>query len=694
MSILDALRPVAPSSPAIPPEVQLRCGRGREWVQKDAAKRRLCVRFERGDTYFFLDGKGALTFQSSSLNPMGGGVAKPGHRIRNSYNFIRPIVAAKVSRATQRIPGYEVIPSTTDPKDVDAARLAGKVALYGYEQWNVRDAMTRAIYNAIGGGGDGFVMPYFDPNVGPYTTRVDETGVPVGAVGRGEIKLKVLSGNEVTWEPGVDFRESRWWLVEQARPVADVMGVPGFFGKKLEPDANTSDLKADAPSNNRMVLVSEYYERPSREFPLGRRIVMAAGRVIVDYRLVDPQATSQFEPYPLVTGTGEPVDEPILHRVAWNPDLSGGRDLGLTWQLVDAQRTIQDIWNKLLEWKNRVLVPRLLAPTGSNLKPVGDEPGSIHYYDPSPNGDKPEWEQTPTGFAGPLFDMLGKMQADMREIGYDSDVQASANVAARTVNAVLEQDQAKWSAFLAHVASVHASVMRHCLQLVATHYSEERKFAIRGDFGAETISSFTGADLYGQIDVRVSAGSLEYLTRDQNTQRVFAYADKGWISPQQAMMAIDSGSSEGLSQSAELDVAKIDRIIQRIKNGTVMDMPTRPEIRTDETGQVVTEHVPVYMPQDAVDDLDVWRRRLSDWMKTPDYESCRPEQQEQATTILQGIDHLLAVKQQREIAAQNAQAEQLGMKNAAKPQGAKPLPSQRNPVQDGPSLSPTGLPRL
>ena len=44
--------------------------------------------------------------------------------------------------------------------------------------------------------------------------------------------------------------------------------------------------------------------------------------------------------------------------------------------------------------------------------------------------------------------------------------------------------------------------MRHCLQLVATHYSERRKIAIRGDFGPETIDSFTGADLYGQIDVR------------------------------------------------------------------------------------------------------------------------------------------------------------------------------------------------
>lgn len=697
MSVMQAFAGGESGPPSIPADVHHKLNRGREWVRKDAAKRRLCVRFEKGDTYFFLDGKGHLTFQSTSLNPVGGGVPKPGHRIRNQYNFIRPIVTAKVSRATQRIPGYEVMPSTTDPRDVDAARLSGKIALYGYGQWDVRDKMTRAIYYAIGGGGDGFLMPYFDPNVGPYTPRIDpETGLPAGAVGRGEIKIKVLSGNEVSWEPGVDFKDSRWWIIEQARPIADVMEMPGFFGKKLAPDAAASDLKTDAPDNNKLVLVTEFYERPSLKYPEGRRIVIANNRVIVDYRLINQDALSPFEPYPLTTGNGEPVDEPILHRIAWNPDLSGDRDLGLTWQLIDAQRTIQDCWNKLLEWKNRVLVPRVLAPNGSNLLPVGDEPGSTHWYDPGPNGEKPEFEQVPTSFAQPLFSMLEKMQGDMREMGFDSDIQASANVAARTVNAVMEQDQAKTSAFMAHVAEIHSSVMRHCLQLVATHYSERRKIAIRGDFGPETIDSFTGADLYGQIDVRVSAGSLEYLTRDQNTQRVFAYAERGWITPQQAMLAIDSGSSEALTQSVELDVAKIDRIIQRIKDGTVMEMPTRPEIRTDEmTGEPIMEDVPVYMPQDGVDDLDVWRRRLSDWMKTPDYESCSPEQQEQATMILQGIDHLMAVKQQREIAAQNAQAEQLGMKNAAKPQGAKPLPSQKRPEQNDPEAkSPTGLPKL
>ena len=49
----------------------------------------------------------------------------------------------------------------------------------------------------------------------------------------------------------MDFKDSRWWIIEQARPIADVMEMPGFFGKKLAPDAAASDLKTDAPDNNK-----------------------------------------------------------------------------------------------------------------------------------------------------------------------------------------------------------------------------------------------------------------------------------------------------------------------------------------------------------------------------------------------------------------------------------------------------------
>jgi hypothetical protein len=58
------------------------------------------------------------------------------------------------------------------------------------------------------------------------------------------------------------------------------------------------------------------------------------------------------------------IDEPPLHRLSYTVNAEGD-DLGLMERLIDLQRTINDCWNKLLEWKNRALLPQMIAPRGS-----------------------------------------------------------------------------------------------------------------------------------------------------------------------------------------------------------------------------------------------------------------------------------------------------------------------------------------
>jgi hypothetical protein len=158
---------------AIPETVRQRIRRGRGSMLKDAPKRRLCVRFERGDSYFFVNAKNVLSFQNTTSNPDGSG--KPSHRIRNTYNVIRPLIQGKVSKSAQRTPSYQVLPSTTDQTRVSAAEIAEKAARYGYGKWGIGAGRRLAAQYAIGHGGEAFGMPYFDPNVGPYVQVQDPT---------------------------------------------------------------------------------------------------------------------------------------------------------------------------------------------------------------------------------------------------------------------------------------------------------------------------------------------------------------------------------------------------------------------------------------------------------------------------------------------------------------------------------------
>jgi hypothetical protein len=694
VSLLSAFRgdekPRDPEPVAIPPKIDERLRRGRQEMLKLAAKRRLCERFEKGDTYFYVDNKNILQ-QQATVTYAGGGGKQP-HRIRNTFNFIRPIIEDKVSKASSRIPGYEVTATTTDLPDAGAAALATKVARYGYDKWRLRDVTVDACTLAIGHGGDAFAFPYFDSSVGPFVqVGIDEFGEP-DYQGIGEVKVLVLSGNEAYWEAGVKFLESRWYAFDRAEAIETVQDYPGYMGGALNPDATTGDVPRDG-SHSHMVLVTNYLERPSAKNPEGRWLVFANGRQVI------PEQT-----YPLKDADGTVLDEPCLHRLRYRHDPSDDRDLGLTWQLVDPQRTFQDAYNKAVEWKNRVLVPQILAPRGSIKKARTDEPGAIIEYDPI-GGMTPQWEQVQQ-IPESLFRIAGEMKNFMRELGAFEDIQADPNLAAKTVQEVVVQSDSRWGSFLGDLAEWHSRVMRHCLLLVSVHYSEPRTLSVQGTFGPDFVPDFRGAQLMGQVNVTVDAASLKARSRQEIQNKVtwIAQTFPGYLTPEQAIKALDSGNDELLVQSYELDHGRAWNIIRKIRDGTVMEMPTRDQ--TDALGNPVMEpvlgpdgmplvdpmtgvpvqrpavdpetglppQVPTFMP-DIMDDEQVWLQLFADWMKTKDYDLQSPEAQAIARNIYTGILQQRNEKQQQKAQQEQAMAEQMGMSNAAKTPDAKALPS-------------------
>lgn len=675
----------------VPGSIQRRIDRGYTNMRRDASKRRLCVRFERGDTFTYLDDKGAMQALALATNPRGGG--KPAHRLRNRYNFIRPIIEDKVSAATQRVPSYEVVPSTADPEDAEAASLAQRVAIYGYEQWKIRDATISAVKTAIGLGGVAYALPYFEPNIGPYIQTADgET------VGTGDIRIKVFGGNEAFCEPGTDWDVSPWWCTIQALGIDRAYEFPGYCGGQLIPDASTSDIPNDRTPDERMLLVTDYYERPCPKWPRGRWLTVANKRVIVDARRIDPRTEYPWQDYPLQDAGGVVLDEPLLHRLVYTHDPDSDNDLGLTWQLIDFQRSAQDAINKIMELKNRGLNLQMIAPVNSFIDRKDDVPGSVHFYKLSPNGEKPQWEPAPSGdMLNQLLQIKNMIVQDMQMVAAFQDIQADPNVAARTGALAIESARARWQSFLGDLAAWHASLMRHALTLTARYYTEPRLLDLRGRLGWESIPNFRGAKLMGQTNVRISPGSLEYRSRAQVQSIVQYYSSMGWITGQQAMSAIERGQLDYLTQSFDLDVRRISRIIERIKDGTIMDTPTRtqqvPAIdpatgapATGPGGQPLTtpQDVPVWMP-DTYDSVPVWKENLAIWLKSDDFERSSPEAQEVGRLMWDGLGRLEQEHAQTQARQQMAMAQSLGMGNAAAPQGPPSLPSQPNVAADQPA---------
>lgn len=656
--------------PDCPSDVKRRLDRGNEARDADAGMRNLCLEFTRGNHYLFLGDGGKIYDQrgiaKSQLEP-----EEFRNRVWQTRNILVPIVGAKVSGASSRVPSYESTPSTIDREDIVAARTTTKVALACYDQWNLRRVTQKAVYFAIVAD-ESFTLPYWDPDVGPY----QELGGKL--IGRGEVRFRTLHRNQVAWEPGCEYEESPWCSIEYARPMDVLQADPDYLGGELVPDADTQRVANRKRREPNQVLVTEYFERPCPKYPDGRWLVLANTKQIFSE-----------DTYPLQDSNGT-IDEPLLHRLSYLIDPDADSDMGLVRHLIDAQRTFEDAVNKQLELKNLSLLPQLLAPRGSVQVRPTTTPGAIVEYDPTPGGGVPQWRPAPDP---QILNMLQSIAESAKaDAGYIADANAvpSQVESGKGIQTLIERDQLAWQRFIADVAGWHSGLMRDALLLVQRYYDEPRMMRYIGRSGAGVLEAFRGADLRGQTDVRVRASSIEPYTKQALEQKVMnlVQAFPNYFPPEVVMSALEGGSAEKLIEDYELDVDRANAVIRTIEKGpeALFSLPPRPALpeeqinpdgtpKVDELGQPILT-VPEYMPR-PFDRVGIWRSVFESWMKTSDWDALAPDMKEVSYQIYGGLLDIEARQAERAAQLQSQQAAELGMENATKPSGngASPLPS-------------------
>lgn len=613
--------------------------------------------FWRGNQYAYVDSKNKLAFLPTKTTTTGAG--KRPWLSRSVNNLLTDIVAHEVSAVTQRIPSYEVTPTSVDPEKRSAAKTAEQVAMYGYEQWDVQRASIKAVTHAIVGQ-EAFVWPYFDTSVGPMILSKDGQS----AVGRGEVKIRVYGPQDVMWEPGVRFEDSTYHIVVQEATIQEVTYTPGFFGQIVVPDAAlTRGRRGWGKANNvELVRVYNYIEKPCKKYPQGRWLVIANNRLIAAER-----------PYPVPEGDA-------LVPLSYIIDPDNDRDMGLVQHLMDPQRVYNDAWNKIIEWKNLALNPQLfVAPGVLQGQVITSEPGAVYEIaDPQNNM---RWREVPD-LPQELFQIAQESESVIARLAAQNDIPSQVE-AGKAIQALIEKDQNRRQSFISNVARMHGQVATHSLYLVQQYYTEPRLLRIKGRWGADTIRDFRGAQLQGQIDVRVAPGSIEPRTKAAMEQKVFAYADRGWITSEQAMAAIEGGYAADLVTSYELDIGRATRIIARLKAGpeALYGAPGQPapnRIEIDPATGAQTE-VPDFMPR-LFDNIPVQRGVFEDWMKTEEFETLPPDVQATANEIYQGMLRIESQKQAQQQMQMQAAAAQAGTQNAAQSGGPAAMPDATAPT--------------
>lgn len=693
--LIDAVVPAKAGSP--PPDVMKRVARAAKGLGGVSARRQEAQEFARNKHFVNID-KTGLRIEAKSVTPISQGGEKLNHRVRISHDVLAPILHSKVSAATQRIPGYEVIEASSDPEDYSAARLAKNIAVAGYDKWKVREAFRRAVWLALVTE-EAFIMPYWDSSIGPFAEippySEGNPGSEPDYFGMGDIRLAVYGGLEVSWEPGIQFEEARWYVITHARAIEDLEAEEGYIGGKLTADADRDNVigRPKMQDGGNLAMVTEYFERPCRSFPDGRRIVTAQKRLLF-----------AEEDYPLRDENDEVVDAPCLHRLYYAVDGGSERARGLVQSLIETIRRYDFSANKAAEYLQLVLVPQMIAPEGAVVSEITDAPGDLIEIDPSElAGGEVKWRELPSM----PREFSDEQNAALSQLSYISNesLTTSGGTSGKEVEAQAQKAMLAWQDFIEQEADVHAAVMRDALVLAQLFYTEDRMMKFRGRTGWESIPDFRGADIRGQTDVRVQPGSLEPLTRPAIEQRIINLVHivpPGFFAPDEIIAALSEGNVDRLNQRFEEAEENANFIIGQIRAGTFRDLPKRPAMQGEEvprlsveTGQPEWQVPPQFGPEGLTpgtgipimetevsgwmprpfDNLPVIRRRFETFMSSDEWRRLDPEALRATDLYYNAVLELEAAQEAKSAVQQNQTAEELGAQNAAKPQQAKPLPS-------------------
>lgn len=471
----------------------------------------------------------------------------PHWRVRLVSNKIRPIVRTELAKVLKEKPQAYVVPSSTDDEDLFAARGAESLFEFFWRVLQLNRVLRKAEFWTIICG-TGFTKDWYDED-----TR-DSTGMP------GSISVEPVTPFHL-YVPDTQEEdlENQPFVVHVL--AKDPEWVKDTYGKSVAPDATGSSgvleqrfLSAVGINNNihkNYVAVHEMWIKPCSRFPDGA-VVTWAGEKILSIAESWPYNHGEypFEKYEHIPTGRFYADSAI-------PDL------------IPLQKEYNRTRSQIIEAKNRMSKPQLLAPRGSvDPSKITSEPGLIVFYTP---GYQPPTPLPLQSIPSYVIEELDRCQRDMDDISSQHEItkgRTPPGVTAATAIAYLqEEDDSKLANTIASLEEGVEKLGRHFLSHVQQFWDAQRTVEIMGNDGHWEQLMFGKADLRGNTDLRIEAGSATPRSRAAKQAFIMELADKGMIPPDRALKYLDMAETGRLYEETMLDTRHAQRENIRMRNG-------------------------------------------------------------------------------------------------------------------------------
>lgn len=395
---------------------------------------------------------------------------------RGVFNHIAPLIESRLARFSRINPTISVRPKTDDDKDVVASGIAEKLVAEVFKNTDM-DAVVKKATAWSETCGTSFYKVIWDAQGGEKIGEVD--GVDLF---EGDVKVVAVSPFEIFPESLTTESIGDQKSIIHARAMS-VSEVFEKYGVKVEGeeisvfDLSTSTKKVGEKSKKTVknsTIVIERYEKPTKEFPQGRLVTIAGGKLLQSVSLPYINGERGERTYPFIkqdciSVSGSFFGSSIIER------------------LIPIQRAYNAVKNRKHEFLNRLSMGVMAVEDGSvdvdDLASEGLSPGKILVYRQGAKAPEMMSDITmPTEFN----EEENKLINEFVIVSGVSDVSSSSENASLTSGSALqilvEQDNSRLLVSAEEIRRCYVAVARHIIRLYAQFMARVKAVKYQDDF--------------------------------------------------------------------------------------------------------------------------------------------------------------------------------------------------------------------
>lgn len=476
----------------------------------------------------------------------------PPWRVRLISNKIRPIMRTELAKVTAQKPSVSVIPASDDDKDIFAARAGEQVWEETYQRKRIKNVMRRAMYWTLITG-TGYVKDWWDPNAilpGNSGLTGDFCIMPETPF---HVFVPDFQEEEIENQPYLIHASAKSpeWVRANYKKLADDINPSTAAAKDILDDSFLNMIGSNQLSKD-SVLCLELWAKPGalKAIPDGGMVTILGDTVVQ----ITEGLPYQHGEYPFTKFSHIPTGK--FYGESTITDL------------VPLQKEYNRTRSQIIEAKNRMAKPQLVAQEGSvDASKITTEPGQVIFFRAGMQAPQPLPLQSLPPY---VLDELNRVQMDMDDISGQHEVtkgRVPPGVSAATAISYLqEQDDSKLSHTIDSIEDGIEKIARHTLSHVNQYWDIPRIIKTVGDNGAFDAVTLKGADLAGNTDVRVEAGSALPQSKAAKQAFVMDLMKMGFVDPAKGLQVLEIGGITKLYDELQTDIRQAQRENLRMQN--------------------------------------------------------------------------------------------------------------------------------